>query len=123
MGLRQRLSKPQYSVKYGFEAHDSGEKRGSRKITKSMGLRQREAPKLLKVCVSRRILPKIAKHRSALPSLVCTSAESADFVSGALVVSGHCARITVCNRCNAHVFFEIELQTHQKRGLKLGYLP
>ena len=98
MGLRPRLSKPQYSVKYDFGAHDSGEKRGSRKIIKSMGLRQREAAKLLKVCVSRRILRKIAKHRSALFSLVCTSAESADFVSGALVVSGRCARITVCNR-------------------------
>ena len=92
------MPKPQYSVKYGFEAHDSGENRGSRKIIKSMGLRQREAAKLLKVCVSRRILPKIAKHRSALSSLVYISAESAEFVSGALVVSGHCARITVCNR-------------------------
>ena len=98
MGLRQRLSKPQYSVKYGLEAHDSGEKRGSRKIIKSMGLRQREAAKLLKVCVSRRILPKLAKHRNALPSLVCASAKSVDFVSGALVVSGLCANLTVCNR-------------------------
>ena len=51
MGLRQRLSKPQYSVKYGFEAHVSREKRGSRKIVESMGLRQRGAAKLLKVWV------------------------------------------------------------------------
>ena len=58
MGLRQRLSKPQYSVKYGFEAHDSGEKRGSRKIIKNMGLRQREAAKLLKVWVCCKILHK-----------------------------------------------------------------
>ena len=98
MGLRQRLSKPQNSVKYGFEAHDSGEKRGSRKITKSMGLRQREAAKLLKVWVSERFLPKIAKRRSTLFSLVYTSAESAGFVSCTLVVSGHHARFTVCNR-------------------------
>ena len=58
MGLRQRLSKPQYSVKYGLEAHDSGEKRGSRKIIKSMGLRQREAAKLLKIWLCGKILHK-----------------------------------------------------------------
>ena len=58
MGLRQRLSKPQYSVKYGFEAHDSGEKHGSRKNIKNMGLRQRGAAKLLKVWVRGKILPK-----------------------------------------------------------------
>ena len=63
MGLRQRLSKPQNSVKYGFEAHDSGEKRGSRKITKSMGLRHEEAAKLLKVWVCGKILHKNTRYQ------------------------------------------------------------